>query len=193
MAYQDDWKHTVPGHEPLRTLHETLRAEIAARHQRGVPFADELFDRWERARALGFGDGTSIYDASVVLGDVQVGTNVWIGPFTVLDGSGGLSIADWCSVSTGVQIYTHATVARALTGGRAPADRAAVRIGPRTYLGPNAVITKGVTIGAGCVIGANALVNLDVPDGAVVFGTPGRIVGRAIVDGDKVELVYDER
>lgn len=191
MGYQDDWKLGVPGHAALRTLHEQLRAEITARHQRMVPFADELFDRWERAKALGWGEGTTIYDAAVVLGDVKVGANVWIGPFTVLDGSGGLSIGDWCSISTGVQIYSHDTVARALTGGRNGPDRAPVSIGANSYLGPNAVVTKGVTIGTGCVIGANALVNLDVPDGAVVFGTPGRIVGRAIVDGDRVELVYD--
>ena len=92
MAYKDDWKRSVPGHAPLRELHEQLRDEMRARWQRAVPFADELFDRWERARYLGFGEGTSIYDASVVLGDVTVGEKTWIGPFTVLDGSGGLRI-----------------------------------------------------------------------------------------------------
>ena len=32
------------------------------------------------------------YDSVLVIGDVQVGKNTWIGPFVVLDGSGGLEI-----------------------------------------------------------------------------------------------------
>src|ERR1019366_8652869 len=66
---------------------------------RSLPFADLLFDRWERAKMLGFGEGTSVYDSTHVFGDVQVGKNTWIGPFTILDGSGGLTIGDNCSIS----------------------------------------------------------------------------------------------
>ncbi len=91
--------------------------------KRGVPFGDMIGDRWERARMLGFGEKSSIYDSALVLGDIQVGENTWIGPFTVLDGSGGLCIGSCCSISAGVQIYT---VEWALSGGvkepsRAPA------------------------------------------------------------------------
>src|SRR5688500_12961113 len=191
MAYKDDWKNAVPGHAPLRELHEQLRDEMRARWQRAVPFPDELFDRWERAAYLGFGAGASIYDASVVLCDVKVGERTWIGPFTVLDGSGGLTIGRSCSISTGVQIYTHDTVSWALTDGKAPAQHAPVTIGDCCYLGPNVVVTAGVTIGTQCVIGAGALVNRDVPDRAIVHGLPGRVVGRVEVDGGEVKLVYD--
>lgn len=55
---------------------------------RSLPFADLLFDRWERAKMLGFGEGTSVYDSAYIFGDVKVGKNTWIGPFTILDGSG---------------------------------------------------------------------------------------------------------
>ncbi|HWW52845.1 MAG TPA: hypothetical protein VNY84_03710, partial [Acidimicrobiales bacterium] len=73
-------------------LHAThLRREqlLGERFQRSLPFGDGFGDRWERARRLGFGPEASIYDSSVVLGDVAVGAHTWIGPFTVLDGSGG--------------------------------------------------------------------------------------------------------
>jgi acetyltransferase-like isoleucine patch superfamily enzyme len=191
-GYRDDWKDAIPAHAHIRRLHETLRAEIRRRHDRSVSFADELFDRWERAADLGFGAETSVYDACLVLGDVQVGEHTWIGPYTVLDGSGGgLTIGSHCSLSAGVQIYTHDTVARALTRGAAPVARGPVAIGDATYVGPMAIVTRGVTIGSQCVIGAGALVNRDVPDGAIVYGTPGRVVGRAVVDGDRVDLVYE--
>ena len=85
----------------LTELHETLRKEIKSVWDRSVSFQDELFDRWERADFMGFGKGTSVYQDSLIIGDVSVGAATWIGPFTVLDGSGGLTIGDNCSISAG--------------------------------------------------------------------------------------------
>lgn len=153
------------------------QAEVQDRWNRSLPFGDYVVDRWKKAISLGFGEGTSIYDSSLVLGDVSVGNNTWIGPYTVLDGSAGLSIGDNCSISAGVQIYTHDTVQWATSGGSAQPERAPVRIGSRCYIGPNTIISKGVTIGDGCIIGANSLVNRDVPSNIKAWGTPARCHG----------------
>ena len=154
------------------------RREVSARFSRTLPFADYIVDRWEKARELGFGEGTSIYDSSLIFGDVRVGQNTWIGPFTLLDGSGGgLEIGSFCSISAGVQIYTHDTVERSLSGGKAPIVTAPTRIGSNCYIGPNTVIGMGVSIGDGVVIGANSLVLKDIPTGSKAFGTPCRVVG----------------
>jgi len=192
MTYRDEWKKDLPGHGALRQLHEQLRSEISDKHARSLPFAEELFDRWERAAQLGFGKDTSIYDASLVLGDVTIGTNTWIGPFTILDGSGGLSIGDHCSISAGVQIYSHDTVKWSLSGGEIPAERAPVRIGDRTYIGPNTVVASGATIGSRCVIGANSLVKGDVPDNAIFVGSPARRKGTVLVENGEIHLRYGE-
>lgn len=162
----------------LRELLDTEGTSVRDVWARTLPFGDYVSDRWGKARVMGWGDGSSVYDSCLVLGEVRVGTGVWVGPFTVLDGSGGgLVIGDHATVSAGVQIYTHDTVDRTLSGGVAPATHAPTRIGARTYLGPNVVVAKGVTIGEGCVIGANSLVLHDVPDGSKAFGTPCRVVG----------------
>jgi acetyltransferase-like isoleucine patch superfamily enzyme len=153
---------------------------MRAKWQRDLPLDEMLFDRWERAWDLGFGEGTSIYHNSYVYGDVRVGENTWIGPFTILDGSGGLTIGSNCSISAGVQIYTHDTVKWAVSGGKAGYERAPVSIGDRCYIGPNTVIGKGVRIGRRCVIGANSYVNRDVPAQRIAWGTPCRIVGRTV-------------
>lgn len=143
---------------------------------RSVPFGVYIVDRWVKARELGFGEGTSIYDSALLLGDVAVGRNTWIGPFTILDGSGGLVIGDDCSISAGVQIYTHNTVKWAVSGGVHAPEYAPVRIGNRCYISPNAIINKGVTIGDGSVIGANSFVNSDLPAETKAWGTPARAI-----------------
>jgi len=164
--------------EELRALLSQEMTTVQQKWQRSLPFGDYVVDRWQKAQTLGFGYGSSIYDSALVLGNVKVGKKTWIGPFTVLDGSGSLEIGDTCSISAGVQIYTHDTVAWATSGGAASIERAPVRIGNRCYIGPNAIISKGVTIGEGCVIGANSFVNTDIASGMKVWGSPGRVVGK---------------
>lgn len=144
---------------------------------RGLPIAELLVDRWEKAKALGFGEGTNIYDSSIVLGDVKVGKNCWIGPFTILDGSAGeLVIGDNCNISAGVHIYTHDTVDRIIYDSNI--SKSSVTIGSHCYIGPNVVISKGVNIGDYVVIGANSFVNKDIPSNTKAFGTPVKIQGR---------------
>jgi carbonic anhydrase/acetyltransferase-like protein (isoleucine patch superfamily) len=50
-------------------------------------------------------------------------------------------------------------------------------IGDGSLIGINAVILNGARIGKACLVGANALVpeNMEVPDGAMVIGTPGKV------------------
>lgn len=153
------------------------RLIILKKYNRVLPFGDYCSDRWEKARFLGFGDGSSIYDNVLVLGNVQVGNNTWIGPNVVLDGSGILTIGSHCSISAGVQIYTHDSVQWAISGGEEPYAYASTVIEDNCYIGPNTVIQKGVIIGKGSIIGANSLVNQDIPPNTKAYGTPVKIHG----------------
>jgi len=174
---------TSPLYQAIVTLWGQLQAEVAGKWSRTLPFGDYFVDRWERARRLGFAAGSSIYDSTLVLGEVKVGQNTWIGPFVLLDGSGGLEIGSNCSISAGVQVYSHDSVQWAVTGGKAAYARAPTRIGSNCYIGPNTVVAKGVTIGDGCIVGANSLVLGDLGPGSKAFGTPCRVVGRTETDG----------
>ncbi len=51
-----------------------------------------------------------------------------------------------------------------------------VNIGAHVWIGAGAMIMDGVSIGEGAIIGAQSLVMKDVPAGAVVVGSPARIV-----------------
>ena len=159
--------------ESLRNLIYKLRREKREQYHRHVSVGDLLTDRWEIARDYGFGEGTSCYDNVLILGNVKVGRNCWIGPNVVLDGSGGeLSIGDQVDISAGVHIYTHDTVQRAISGGVGDLEYAPIRIGSCVYIGPQSIIQKGVTIGDGVVIGAMSLVNRDVPSNIKAWGIP---------------------
>lgn len=156
----------------IKALYNRLNFEKITKFKRKVSFGDLFTDRWETAREYGFGDGSSCYDNVLILGDVKVGRNTWIGPNVILDGSGGLEIGDYCSISAGVQIYTHHTVNWATSLGEAPVDHMPTKIGNGVYIGPNAVIQMGVTIGDKAVIGAMSFVNKDVPPETKCYGIP---------------------
>ena len=178
--------------DALHRLHADQNGELERQFDRNLPFADGLFDRWERAAHLGFGEGASIYDSALVFGDVKVGSNTWVGPYTLLDGSGGgLAIGRWCSISASVQIYTHDTVHRMLSGGILQRRTGAVSIGDQSYIGSQSIIAAGTRIGSQCVIAANSYVNRSVPDRTVIGGSPARRVGRVEGDGANVRLVFD--
>jgi acetyltransferase-like isoleucine patch superfamily enzyme len=163
--------------------------ELRRTYDRSLPFADGLFDRWERARRLGFGDGASIYDSAMVFGRVSVGAHSWIGPGVLLDGSGGpLDIGDWCSISAGVHVYTHDTVRWSLSLGQLEPQKGPVRIGDGCHLGAQSVVIRGITIGNRCVVGANSFVNRNVPDRTVVAGSPARPLGMVVGEGEDVRL-----
>jgi acetyltransferase-like isoleucine patch superfamily enzyme len=160
----------------IRRLYEGLRGQMSQRFRRHVSFGDLFTDRWETASNLGFGAETSCYDNALILGDVRVGERCWIGPNVVLDGSGGLSIGDDCTISAGAQLYSHSSVPEAPGRQRPeqPRRTAPTRLGDRVYLGPQAVVAMGVSIGDDAIIGALSYVDRDVAAGEKVWGAPAR-------------------
>lgn len=159
----------------LARVIQYLRFRMKSKFNRHVSLGDLLTDRWETAKFLGFGEGTSCYNNVLVLGNVKVGKNTWIGPNVILDGSGGeLIIGDFCSISAGVQIYTHDSVAWSNSLGNDAVKKAPTYIGNGVYIGPNCIIQKGVEIGDKATIGAMSFVNKNVQANAKAFGIPAK-------------------
>jgi acetyltransferase-like isoleucine patch superfamily enzyme len=152
----------------LKKLFQVLRNLKKDKFKRVLPLAELLQDRWEKAKFAGFGKGTSVYDSSYIFGEVIIGENTWVGPFTILDGSGGLTIGSNCSVSAGVQIYTHDTVRWAVSWGVEPHEYDKVIIEDNCYIGPNTIAAKGVHLKKGTIVGANSFVNKSFPENAKI-------------------------
>lgn len=152
----------------------TKRTHIKHHFNRVLPINEMITDRWEKAKYLNFGKGSSIYDSSIVFGNVKVGENTWIGPYTILDGSGGLEIGSNCSISAGVQIYSHDSVKWAISGGKEEYNYEKTIIGDNCYIAPNVIIAKGVKIGKGSVIGANSFVKSSFTENSKIAGNPAK-------------------
>lgn len=113
-----------------------------------------------------------------VIGAPEIGTDVWIGAFTVIDGSGGLTIGHGCDIAAGAQIYTHSTVARCVSDRGRDIERAATRIGRNVHVGANAVILMGADIGDHSIVAAGAVVRegTNAPRFSALVGVPARII-----------------
>lgn len=112
-----------------------------------------------------------------IVGKPIIGLNCWIGPFTLIDASGGLSIGPNCDISAGVQLYTHSTIRQTISDNELPIERAETTIEENVYIGAGAIVLMGVHIGHHSVIAAGTVVPqyVTVPPWSLVIGIPGRI------------------
>lgn len=173
----------------LQMLRSQLQEHTWSRYRRVNPFNEDLFDWKDKGRFV-CGKDVTVYDSTTVVGNVSIGDHSWVGPFCSLDGTGGLSIGKYCSISAGTHIQTHDTVKWALSGGRIPYEYSSVTIGDCCFIAVNAVITSGVTVGNHCVVAAGAVVTNDVADYSMVAGVPARLIGRVELKDASVELIF---
>jgi maltose O-acetyltransferase len=112
---------------------------------------------------------------------VSVGDNSTILSFTVLFGSGGITIGKDVLISSNCSIFSITHRTDALEQGllfRETRRMAPVEIGNNVWIGTGARILPGVTIGANTVVGAGSVVTRSLPSGVVAVGVPARIVRR---------------
>ncbi len=110
--------------------------------------------------------------------NIRIGERVFINSGCRFQDQGGIVIGDDCLIGHNVVL---ATLNHALD----PAHRgdmhpAPVVIGSNVWLGANVTVLPGVTIGDDAVVGAASVVTKDVPAGAVVVGSPSRVVRSAV-------------
>jgi len=108
---------------------------------------------------------------------LRMGEHVRIGAGCFFHCLGGLTIGENTQISRDVLIYTanHDELGNAVPYDTEYKLRAVV-IGRSVWIGMRVSITPGVTIGDGAIIGLGTVVSRDVPPGAVVVGSPQRVI-----------------
>ncbi len=130
--------------------------------------------------ALSCGDAVAVY-SNVYLKNphkLSLGTNVTIQPMSYIEASGGVTIGSDTSIAHGVTIMSesHVTSDRETPFKCQGMIYKPVTIGEDVWIGAKATILAGVSIGNKAVIGANSVVTKNVPDYAIVVGSPAKII-----------------
>jgi acetyltransferase-like isoleucine patch superfamily enzyme len=133
-----------------------------------------------RQGGIEVGESCDLRDGVIVEtwgGDIRLGRNVFIGPYTVLYGHGGLEIGDYTLISMHCRILSsnHTVPAADLLIRSQPDVLRLTRIGRDVWLGAGVTVLGGVTIGDGCVVGAGAVVASNLPAHSIALGVPARV------------------
>jgi carbonic anhydrase/acetyltransferase-like protein (isoleucine patch superfamily) len=119
---------------------------------------------------------------AVVVGDVVMGEDCNVWPFSVLRGDvGPIRLGRRVNVQDGSVLHCETGVPLEIGDEVVIGHNAVVhcrRVGAHTLIGIKATALDGAQIGANCIIGAGAIVppGMEVPDGHLVLGVPGRII-----------------
>lgn len=111
-------------------------------------------------------------------GKVNIGRNVFFGPYCVLYGHGNITIGDDCLIAMGCKIVSanHTVPAPGQLINQQPDKPSPVSIGKDVWLGANTVVLAGVNIGDGSVIAAGSVVKDDIPAFSYAAGVPAKII-----------------
>ena len=136
------------------------------------------------------GEGTRIWQFSVILAGAKIGTNCNICAQVFIEND--VVIGDSVTIKNGVQLWDGLRIENNVFIGpnvtftndlfprskRYPAQFLQTIVKSGASIGANATILPGVTIGEGAMVGAGSVVTKDVPASAVVIGNPAKIVRR---------------
>lgn len=136
-------------------------------------------------------------------GGISIGRNVHIAVYSLLIGSGRITLADFCNLSSRVSIYSSNDdySGTALTNPTVPPEytnvyHADVVLEKHTIIGSGSIVLPGITLREGTAVGALSLVTQDCDAFGIYAGIPARIIGsrsRDLLDREKEFLSDLER
>jgi 2,3,4,5-tetrahydropyridine-2-carboxylate N-succinyltransferase len=133
-------------------------------------------------------EGAHIHKNAVIMMGAVINIGAVVGEGTMIDMNAVLgaraTVGKNCHIGAGA----------VLAGVLEPPSKEPVTIGDGVVVGANAVVLEGVKIGAGAVVAAGSVVTQDVPAGAVVAGSPAKVVkDKDEKTEEKTELLDDLR
>lgn len=132
---------------------------------------------------ISIGKGVRISNNVVIApygGSIEIQENVFVGPFCVLYGHGGLRIGHDTLIATHTVIIpaNHSFDNPSTPIAKQPLEMKGIIIAEDVWIGSGAKILDGVTIGKGAVVGAGSVVNKTVDEYSIVAGVPAKKIRR---------------
>jgi acetyltransferase-like isoleucine patch superfamily enzyme len=138
-------------------------------------------DGWKLGGTIRIANGVRLSDGVILApfgGSIVLEENVYVGPYSVLYGHGGLRIGRDCMIAAHCVLIpsNHRFDDPASPIRRQGASSQGIRIGRDVWLGAGVKILDGVSLGDGCVIGAGAVVNRNLDPNSIAVGVPARVI-----------------
>ena len=173
-----------------------MRSVIDLRHSLGERVRSWIRDLKAPKMVYGHRSGDGRFNPRTRISDtvcmshperISIGDNVFIWHYTILDGTGGIEIAEGAQIGAWVGVFTHSSHVAIRLYGRhyfeVPEDEKAgygiarVKIDRYAFIAPGSTILPGVTVGEGAVVAAGSVVKNDVPPFTLVSGNPATVRG----------------
>jgi acetyltransferase-like isoleucine patch superfamily enzyme len=99
--------------------------------------------------------------------NLKLGYKTDIGAFTYINAKNGVTIDDYVQIGSHCSIYSISTIDN---------KEGSVTLKKNCRIGTHSVVMPNVTVGENSIIGAFSFVNRDIPENAIAFGVPVRII-----------------
>ena len=176
----DDWK---PFYESYQDKFEDIEIEMDRRNS-AIPLKDLTNTNARIEPGAFIREQAVIEDGAVVMMGATINIGAVVGEGTMVDMNATLG----GRATTGKNV--HVGAGSVLAGVIEPPSASPVVIEDNVLIGANAVILGGVRVGEGAIVAAGAIVTQDVPAGAVVAGTPAKVIKQTSeVEDSKREIV----
>lgn len=176
----DEWKQFYQQNHSLIT---ELEIEMDRRNS-AIPLKDLTNTNARIEPGAFIREQAIIEDGAVVMMGATINIGAIVGEGTMIDMNATLG----GRATTGKNV--HVGAGAVLAGVIEPPSASPVVIEDNVLIGANAVILEGVRVGASAIVAAGAIVTQDVPAGAVVAGTPAKVIKQTSeVQDSKREIV----
>lgn len=99
--------------------------------------------------------------------NLELGYKTDIGAFTYINAQHHVTIEDYVQIGSHCSLYSISTI---------DDKKGKITLKENSRIGSHSTILPGVTIGKNTIIGAHSLVNKDLPDNVLAYGTPAKII-----------------